>query len=242
MSFEILQYTDNVKGLKLDPRTKLLLLITVATIVLGGIKGGVMSYVNLLFCLIPFVLIVAVKPARAITYIIFIALAICLKEWALPLATGLTRMIIVASCELLLRFMPSVMMGYYMLISTTVSEFVASLLKMRFPSWLVIPLSVMFRFFPTIVNEHSAINDAMKMRGIRLCGGKAGKMLEYRLVPLMASTVKIGEELSAAALTRGLGKPVKRTNICEIGFQVTDIILIIICMGALGAVVICSLI
>ena len=32
-------------------------------------------------------------------------------------------------------------------------------------------------------------------------------MLEYRLVPLMVSVVKIGDELSAAALTRGLGAP-----------------------------------
>lgn len=37
-------------------------------------------------------------------------------------------------------------------------------------------------------------------------------MLEYRLVPLMVSVVKIGDELSAAALTRGLGAPVKRTK------------------------------
>ena len=32
-------------------------------------------------------------------------------------------------------------------------------------------------------------------------------MVEYRLVPLMVSVVKIGDELSAAALTRGLGAP-----------------------------------
>ena len=32
-------------------------------------------------------------------------------------------------------------------------------------------------------------------------------MLEYRLVPLMVSVVKIGDELSAAALTRGAWSP-----------------------------------
>ena len=30
-------------------------------------------------------------------------------------------------------------------------------------------------------------------------------MLEYRLVPLIASVVQIGDELSAAAVARGLG-------------------------------------
>ena len=54
-------------------------------------------------------------------------------------------------------------------------------------------------------------------------------MVEYRLVPLMVSVVKIGDELSAAALTRGLGAPVKRTNVCQIGFHVQDMIAILLC-------------
>lgn len=45
-------------------------------------------------------------------------------------------------------------------------------------------------------------------------------------MPLMTCCVKIGEELSAAALTRGLGGEVRRTNICKIGFHVQDCILL----------------
>lgn len=75
----------------------------------------------------------------------------------------------------------------------------------------------------------------MKMRGIRPGGGKAGAILEYRLVPMMICSVKIGEELSAAALTRGLGGPVKRTNICRIGFGFQDVCLLLICAGAYAA-------
>lgn len=41
---------------------------------------------------------------------------------------------------------------------------------------------------------------------------------------MMICSIKIGEELSAAALTRGLGAPVRRTNICKIGFKALDII------------------
>ena len=43
-----------------------------------------------------------------------------------------------------------------------------------------------------------------------MAGGKASAMLEYRLVPVIMCSVKIGEELNAAALTRGLGGPVKK--------------------------------
>ena len=55
-------------------------------------------------------------------------------------------------------------------------------------------------------------------------------MFEYRIVPLMTCCVKIGEELSAAALTRGLGGTVHRTNICKIGFHIQDILVILICI------------
>ncbi len=82
--------------------------------------------------------------------------------------------------------------------------------------------SVVFRFFPTVKEEYAAIRDAMKMRGITTFRSPL-KMLEYRIVPLMISVAKIGEELSAAALTRGLGAPQKRTNICKIGFGPLDI-------------------
>ena len=83
-------------------------------------------------------------------------------------------------------------------------------------------MCVMFRFFPTVQEEASAISAAMKMRGIGLGGKKAGGMLEYRIVPMISCSAKIGEELSAAALTRGLGKSRERTNICRIGFGICD--------------------
>lgn len=47
-------------------------------------------------------------------------------------------------------------------------------------------------------------------------------ILEYRLVPLMMSVAKIGEELSAAALSRGLGGLKKRTCMVELRFGIWD--------------------
>ena len=48
----------------------------------------------------------------------------------------------------------------------------------------------MFRFFPTVAEEWSAIGDAMRMRGVRFGGGKAGAILEYRIVPMMICSVR----------------------------------------------------
>ena len=57
-------------------------------------------------------------------------------------------------------------MGYYLVSTTTVSEFVAAMERMHIPQKIVIPVSVVFRFFPTVKEEYAAIRDAMKMRGI----------------------------------------------------------------------------
>ena len=43
------------------------------------------------------------------------------------------------------------------------------------PKEVTIPLTVMFRFFPTVFQESEAISDAMKMRGIKLGGKKSSK-------------------------------------------------------------------
>jgi energy-coupling factor transport system permease protein len=122
------------------------------------------------------------------------------------------------------RFVPCIVMGYYTMSTTRVSEFIAAMEKMCVPQSITIPMSVMFRFFPTIAEESRSIGDAMKMRGIgiRSFAKNPAAVLEYRLVPLLMSVVKIGDELSAAALTRGLGGPAKRTNVCSIGFSAWD--------------------
>ena len=62
----------------------------------------------------------------------------------------------------------------------------------------------------------------MRMRGIAMGGGKVTKMIEYRLIPVMFSCVNIGDELSAAAVTRGLGAPIKRTSARELKLRAVD--------------------
>lgn len=66
----------------------------------------------------------------------------------------------------------------------------------------------------------------MKMRGISFAGGNALKMVEYRMIPLLFSCVNIGDELSAAAITRGLGGKIKRSSVVELKLGVLDYVLI----------------
>ena len=65
----------------------------------------------------------------------------------------------------------------------------------------------------------------MRKLGFSHFFSKPVEILEYRLVPLMISVVNIGEDLSASALTRCLGREDSRTNISRCGFGVIDYVL-----------------
>lgn len=223
----------------LDPRTKILLILTITSVVIGGGNSGLLLIVKPVLTAVPLLLFLAEEQWKAAVTYVFIYSAAYLGElFLVPLTHGFLNFLVVACCGIFSRFMPGIAAGAYLVNSTTVSEFMAAMEHMHLPQKLTIPLSVMFRFFPTVTEEYGAIGDAMRMRGIRFGGGKPMKMLEYRVVPLMVSCVKIGDELSAAALTRGLGAPVKRTNICKIGFSARDGIAILLCVTSLAVLLI----
>ena len=183
MSRELLASQKNNSGILLDPRTKLAVLITIAVFILGGSYEGIMQYYIIVLAAIPLLLLSSARKWKStVLYILIFGGSLCLEMFGLSRLTGVANYIAVAIVGILLRFTPSVVMGYF-----------------------------------------------------RFGGGKVGAILEYRIVPMMICSVKIGEELSQAALTRGLGGPVKRTNICKLGFHVQDVIFLLICLGAFAA-------
>lgn len=219
------------RGMVLDPRTKFWLLITMSIFVLGGAGGEIAGRLMPVFCAIPAAALLSAKKfKRAAGYITLYCLSSLVVYFWGSTVHGFLNFLIMGICGILLRFLPCLTMGSYLVSTTTVSEFTSAMLRLHLSEKIIIPLSVMFRFFPTVVDEFHSINIAMKMRGIQFGNVGITKMIEYRLVPLMTCCVKIGEELSAAALTRGLGGEVKRTNICKIGFHIQDYIVITLCM------------
>ena len=91
------------------------------------------------------------------------------------------------------------------------------------------PLSVIFRLFPSVLEEIQSIRDAMRMRGIRIIGTKPSALFEYLFIPMAACTLKIGSELTMSALTRGYGSRA-RTSVCRIGFRMLDYAVLLICL------------
>ncbi|MCR5637793.1 MAG: energy-coupling factor transporter transmembrane protein EcfT, partial [Lachnospiraceae bacterium] len=108
------------------------------------------------------------------------------------------------------------------------------------PKKVTIPISSMFRFFPTIKEEYSAIKDAMTLRGVGAWSNPL-EMLEFRLVPLMTELLSINNELAASALTRGLDAPNKRENVCPIGFHIQDYLVVLLCVGIVVLKILCNI-
>lgn len=214
----------------LDPRTKLALVLILAVFAMGGLGGGQLKPIKTVLSALPFLLLLIERQWKRFARGAAMLIAGYGLLELMPLLPGVLNYFALFCGGILTRFAVTVVMGEYLIATTSVSEFISAMERLHMPQAITIPMSVMFRLFPTIGTEWRSIRRAMRMRGIHLGGGKGTQVLEYQLVPMMTSTVRIGEELSASALTRGLGAPTRRTNICRIGFRLQDAAALLGCL------------
>jgi energy-coupling factor transport system permease protein len=213
---------------RLDPRTKLYMILVVSAVVMMSATTPFLWAVRILMTIVPIVLLITEKHyASAFRFLILYASALvinftCLSEQS----EGFLMAFLVGYCSIIVQFMPAMITAWYVVRTTKIDEFVSAMQKMHVPDGITISLAVVMRFFPTIKEEYLAIRDAMKMRGIVLGEGNIAKMVEFRMIPLLFSCVNIGDELSAAAITRGLGGKVKRTSVEILKLGIQDYLLI----------------
>ena len=213
---------------RLDPRTKLYMILVVSAVVMMSATTPFLWAVSILMTIVPIVLLITEKHyASAFRFLILYTSALvinftCLSEQS----EGFLMAFLVGYCSIIVQFMPAMITAWYVVRTTKIDEFVSAMQKMHVPDGITISLAVVMRFFPTIKEEYLAIRDAMKMRGIVLGEGNIARMVEFRMIPLLFSCVNIGDELSAAAITRGLGGKVKRTSVEILKLGIQDYLLI----------------
>ncbi|MCR5429192.1 MAG: energy-coupling factor transporter transmembrane protein EcfT [Lachnospiraceae bacterium] len=218
----------NVHSL-LDPRTKLLLLFTSSVFVVGNAGEKWMAVFYWILVYLPVLLLFAEKEWKAGLAAIVIYIASYCAQSALQHDLTAFESVLALMLYIITKILPTVILARYIVKTTRVSEFLTAMKRMHVSDKLTIPVSVIFRFFPTVVEESAAINDAMRMRGIEMGAKKASEAVEYRMVPLIASCSVIGEELSAAAMTRGLDVGKQRSCIWNIRLWAADLAVIVLC-------------
>jgi energy-coupling factor transport system permease protein len=215
----------------LDPRTKLLLLFTSSVFVIGTAGEAWMKVFYWILVFLPVLLLFLEKEWGFGLISIAIYVGSYLAQLALQHNLNAVESALALMLFIITKILPTVILARYIVKTTKVSEFLTAMNRMHVTDKLTIPISVIFRFFPTVVEESKAINDAMRMRGIEMGAKKATEAIEYRMVPLIASCSIIGEELSAAAMTRGLDVGKKRSCIWKIRFRFPDLIVIFLCLA-----------
>lgn len=100
------------------------------------------------------------------------------------------------------------------------------------PEAAVIPCVVVIRFFPTIAEDYRQIRNAMDLRGIASGGWgivrHPAQSLEYILIPLLMNATNVAQDLSVAALTKGLGCEGEHTSHTKIRMTVIDWLVMIV--------------
>lgn len=224
--------------LYLDPRTKLLLCVTVSIVMFAKDNTGIFRYIIPFMVVIPLLFVaIAKSPCMAIGYGIMYIIALKVPVMLVPYLPKAVNVLFTGVIVTMTKLIPGMSMFIFLISTTSVSEFIAAMEKMKVPKIFIVPTSVMFRFFPTIIEEYGSIKDAMSLREVGNFRNPV-QMLEYRMIPLLISLTSIGNELSISALTRGLDAPGKRTNMCAIGFCIQDYIAIFISAALLILMVI----
>ena len=222
---------------KLDFRTKLFMTLVLSyTLLLGNVQQKYLG-VAIAASLLPYLLLLHEKRyAEAIKGTIMILAASIIQKYFLYHATGMLASLFLFIAMLALRMLPGLMMGKYTLISTDMSDLVYSLKKMKTPDEIVIPITVMARFFYTVREDYSQIKDAMYLHGLttRSLILNPIKLFEFRTVPLLMCLTRTADEVSVSALTRGMEVGSGRSSISTAKFKGVDAIFFLLMLLLIG--------
>lgn len=112
--------------------------------------------------------------------------------------------------------------GKFLIKTSDVGSIISSMDVLKIPDAVSIPISIMFRFFPSFVEEKNHIKMAMKIRGIETKNPL--KYLEYVAVPLLIISSNIADDISKAAETKCIANPIKKTRYIRVGVGGIDVI------------------
>ncbi len=216
----------------IDPRTKLFLLVFVNIILIFS-KNLIEEFI--LECSILLLAVVAKKYKFAFKMFVIYSILVLIQIIGNEYLKGIFNVMIVTFVAFIRKLIPCGTLGGIIVSTTKVNEFMTAMNRINMPKAVVIPIAIMLRYFPTTKEDYKAIIDAMKMRGIapNIIGFLKNPIMtiECIYVPLIMGASKVADELSAAAISRGIENPKPRTCMQTINYSVWDAAVIIYFIG-----------
>ncbi|MCR5581019.1 MAG: energy-coupling factor transporter transmembrane protein EcfT [Pseudobutyrivibrio sp.] len=215
--------------MKIDPRTKIILiLITVIFSII--VPTGIATCIWIAMITVLGIALGRIK--KTIRAAIFFVALWLVGVFVLPVLQGTAHTSIMVWLGLMFKCYPSCMIAGVVIGTTQIGEFMAAMSKWRVPSTLVIPLAIMFRYFPTLKEDWGHICDAMILRGISLSPlcfiRNPLVVIDAMYLPILVTASKTADELAASAITRGIENPSIRTSRLDIRFTLADIVVLVI--------------
>jgi energy-coupling factor transport system permease protein len=151
-------------------------------------------------------------------YVLISYLNTCLVYLSVPVIS----LIISVFGVTVLKMIPIVTLGRWVLKSTYMDELTVALERAGIPLTVRLPFVVMFRYIPTLGIEYKLIRNTMKIRGISDSFIKIllhpFAIVEYILIPLLMRCLKVSDELAASGTTRGMEMTVRRHALTKVRF------------------------
>lgn len=216
--------------MKIDFRTKIFLTNVIGIAAIEGSLGRRYYYLGILIAIFPYILaLFDRKWSLLIKGFLYTSVAVLVQRLLFNLPQNFFTMILNLYVGIIIRVLPGIMMGYYAIATTKMSDLVYSLQKISLPNFLIIPVSVMFRFFYSIKEDYMKINEAMYMHGLTMKNffKEPAKILEYKFVPLLMITSQTADNVAISAMTRGMRIEDKRSSISNASLKLQDYILMI---------------
>ena len=153
-------------------------------------------------------------------------------------AASFATMVVMIRCVFCVGMFASTMIA-----TTRVGELACALQRAHVPRHGVIALCVALRFFPTIAGEFRAVVEALRVRGMALTPKsvvtRPVQMMENLLVPVMSRLSIVADELSNAAVVRGMDSSRPRTSYYDLRLRVADVVFLTL-FAATAAVLLLS--
>ena len=198
--------------MKLDVRTKFVLLIFTNYLLLhrisGWIEWSVVLGLTILF-------ISAKKGQKGLRFLFIFIVLYSLAYFVIDHVSGnvlsFLSMLTIGGRLML----PCFMAGSYLLSTSSVRETIHALRKCYIPESILLTFAVMMRFLPVIGEEYRAIRQSLKLRGIFMGSWdiikSPVKFFEYIAIPLLMSASRTAQDLTIATLTKSIGASGQRT-------------------------------
>ena len=202
-------------GMRFEPRAGLIMLALV-NIVDFTFETPWLEIVMILFLAV--LLCICGCHKTALKWGIVFGVLLCVQYFLLPVLPNFLAVMVTILTVFARKIFPCLMMGSLIVQTTPVRHFIFALRKWHVPQTVIIPLAVTLRYFPAIGEDHRHIRDAMKLKRIHGLGEK----IQCTMIPLLVSAIQVSDELSAAAITRGIENPCRKTCAEDLCFHSFD--------------------